>query len=88
MPENPFEKSNRRLRSGIRLQIATVICAVLTIVGFAAHIEVLDVVFLVLLVLCAGAWVFLMFSGIRAGNREVDRIVSEETAKQRRRTEG
>jgi len=87
MSGKPFEKSNKRLRAGIRLQIATVICAVLTIVGFAAHIMALGIVFLVLLVLCAAAWAFLMFSGIRAGSRDVDRIVAEETAKQQRRTD-
>jgi Na+-transporting methylmalonyl-CoA/oxaloacetate decarboxylase gamma subunit len=57
-------------------------------VGFAAHIVALGIVFIVLSVLCASAWVYLISSGVGESKRQVDGIVREATADQQRGSGG
>jgi multisubunit Na+/H+ antiporter MnhG subunit len=70
----------QRFKTATKMIIAGLGCLVIAVIGFAAHVVVLGVIFLVLMVACGVAGFALAASGYGKTKTEVDQLLREQTA--------
>jgi hypothetical protein len=68
----------QRFKAAIRMILAGLGCLIVAVIGFAVHVTVLGVIFLVLMVLCGIAGFALAVAGYNRTKAEVDQLLREQ----------